>query len=335
MKENQLIEVLTREGVLINVSVKYWRATKKLKAEDLGLSPDNVEERLISLGHKKLLPKDSLQAFALIESRARSIVESATFPFLDGLGHFLPNAKLQFVTEKLAELHQEFDQATREFLAHYAQTRESATQEWKQAAQKLPGDPERLLATIEGSFPRLDQMEKSFGFAVQMFQIRVPEQLGLEIVSAIEQAEVLKAREQAARKAAEQIHSGVQSFVSSCVASLREQTSKLCEEMLESIKSGKNGVHQRTLNRLIKFIDEFKTLNFVGDRQMEEQLDRMRKEFLSHTAEHYRDDAYARERLEQGLSSLAQTAMNMAQEDSRGLVERFGQMGVRKFHLAA
>ena len=51
---NHLLDALTREGVLINVSVRYWRATRKLNAEDLGLDPDNVTERLISLGHKKL-----------------------------------------------------------------------------------------------------------------------------------------------------------------------------------------------------------------------------------------------------------------------------------------
>src|SRR5437016_9611989 len=53
---NHLLDALTREGVLISVSVRYWRATRKLNPEDLGLDPDNVTERLISLGHKKLLP---------------------------------------------------------------------------------------------------------------------------------------------------------------------------------------------------------------------------------------------------------------------------------------
>ncbi len=46
---NHLLEVLTREGVLINVSVRYWRAAKKLRPEDLGLAPDRVTDRLISL----------------------------------------------------------------------------------------------------------------------------------------------------------------------------------------------------------------------------------------------------------------------------------------------
>lgn len=335
MQENQLLEVLTREGVLINVSIRYWRATKKLVAEDLGLTPDRVEDRLISLGHKKLLPRESMQAFALIESRSRAIVESGTFPFLDGLGHFLPNARLPEVTRQLEELEQEFRRATDEFLAQYADMREQAVMEWRQAALRLPGDPERLVATIEASFPDRDKMARSFRFTTQLFQIRVPENVSLQLVEAADQTAILKAREDAARQAAERINQGVQSFVGDCVASLREQTARLCEEMLTSMKDGKTGVHQKTLNRLVRFIDEFKTLNFAGDREMEAQLERVRQEFLARTAEDYRDNEYARERLEQGLSNLANTARDMARQDSQTIVERFGQMGVRKFHLAA
>ena len=51
---NNLLNVLTREGVLINVSVRFWRGCKKLRAEDLGLQSDAVSARLISLGHKRL-----------------------------------------------------------------------------------------------------------------------------------------------------------------------------------------------------------------------------------------------------------------------------------------
>ena len=36
MNNHDLLRVLTREGVLINVSVRYWRGCKKLKPEDLG-----------------------------------------------------------------------------------------------------------------------------------------------------------------------------------------------------------------------------------------------------------------------------------------------------------
>ena len=62
---NNLLDVLTREGVLINVSVRYWRGCKKLKPEDIGLKADAVSDRLISLGHKRILPKEATAELAL------------------------------------------------------------------------------------------------------------------------------------------------------------------------------------------------------------------------------------------------------------------------------
>ena len=161
----------------------------------------------------------------------------------------------------------------------------------------------------------------------------MPEKLRLDPVSLAEQQEVARAREKAARHAAEKINQGVENFISDCVASLREQTAALCEEMLESMKAGKTGVHQKTLNRLVKFIDEFKTLNFVGDRELEEQLERMRQEFLGRTAEEYRDSDYYRRKLRDGLRNMADMAREMAQSGGNGLVEQFGQMGRRRIHM--
>ena len=332
---NQLLDVLTREGVLISVSVRYWRATKKLAAEDLGLDPEKVTDRLISLGHKKLLPKESLESFALIEGRAHALVEGGTFPFLKGLARYLPNSKLPEVLEKLNGMEREFATAKGQFLDHYAETRERALAEWAEAARQLVAEPERLVATIAAAFPDPKQMDRWFEFSVQLFQIRAPEGLDVQLIQASEQEEMLRARQQAATEAATRIHQQVETFVSDCVASLRQETSTLCEEMLESMRSGKTGVHQKTLNRLVKFIDEFKQLNFVGDQQMEQELERVRQELLQRTAEEYRDDRYARAQLEQGLRDLADTARDLAQQDTRELVARFGVMGQRRFNLAA
>src|SRR6201988_3524305 len=117
MENNQeLLSVLTREGVLIKVSIRYWRGCKKLKPEDIGLKKADLSDRLISLGHKRLLPKDTLAGLAVIEGRAHALVESNTFPFLNGLGHFLPNSKLAEVTAKLEELQDQFWAAKKAFL---------------------------------------------------------------------------------------------------------------------------------------------------------------------------------------------------------------------------
>ncbi|MHA3774523.1 DUF3150 domain-containing protein [Verrucomicrobiota bacterium sgz303538] len=329
-----LLDVLTREGVLINVSVRYWRGCKKLKPEDLGLAPDDVSDRLISLGHKRLLPKDATADLALIESRAHAVVDANTFPFLNGLGHFLPNPRLQDVTEKLRVLEAEFWHAKDDFVVHYARHRNKAMEEWRTVATKLVPDPERLIAAIAGAFPL--SLDQQFGFDVTLFQIALPEELRVEAVSVAEQRQVIAARQQAAHEAGAKIRSDVESFVAECVASLREQTATLCEEMLQSISSGKTeGVHQKTLNRLVRFIEQFRQMNFANDTAMEEQLEAVRRELLSRSAAEYRDSQSAQQKLTQGLTALADKARELARADTTELVQSFGQLGRRRFNLAA
>ncbi len=332
---HHLLSVLTREGVLIKVSVRYWRGTKKLKPEDIGLKKADVSDRLISLGHKRLLPKDALSDLALIEGRAHALIEANTFPFLNGLGHFLPNAKLEEITGKLKELEAEFWAAKEKFLERYASLRQEASKEWHSMAKKLVADPERLVAAIEASFPLAPHMDRFFGFETHLFQISLPEKLELDLITAVEQQEVMAARQKATTEASTKIRNDVESFVADCVASLREQTAQLCEDMLHSINNSETGVHQKTLNRLTRFIDQFRQMNFVNDQVMEQQLEAVRKELLSKTAEEYRDSKTARARLKQGLSQLADTAHQLAKQDATELVQRFGELGKRKFNLAA
>ncbi|HPY31143.1 MAG TPA: DUF3150 domain-containing protein [Verrucomicrobiota bacterium] len=331
-----LLPILTREGVLLNVSVRYWRAHKKLRAEDLGLAPDQVSERLISLGHKRLLPKEATAALALVESRAHALVEANTFPFLNGLAHFVPNAKLGEVTAKLKALETEFWRAKNQFIAQYGPLRDAALEEWRVLAGNLADDPARVVAAIEAAFPPAPTLERKFGFDTQLFQIAVPERLGLDLLTLGDQEHLIQARQQAAREAAAKIREQTQRFIAECVTSLRQQTAQLCDDMLHSIRTGASGVHQKTLNRLIRFIDQFKQMNFVGDAEMEQQLETVRRELLTRTAEDYRaGGSSARATLESGLARLADTARELARQDATELVQRFGGLGRRKFQLAA
>ena len=192
-------------------------------------------------------------------------------------------------------------------------------------ARKLVTDPERLVATIEAAYPLGTRMDRFFGFDTQLFQISVPERLGLDLVSLEDQEQVMAAK----------IHRDTERFVGDCVAALREQTATLCGEMLTSIQTGETGVHQKTLNRLIRFIDQFKQMNFAQDTQIEAQLESVRQELLTRTAEEYRDSTAARQKLVQGLTNLREEARTLATADTTALVQRFGQLGRRKFNLAA
>jgi hypothetical protein len=332
----QLLDVLTREGVLIHVSVRYWRAQIKLKPQDLGLEDTRVSNRLISLGHKKLLPKEAFAPFSLLESRAHALVESATFPFLGGIARFLPNANLARVREKLAELEQEFLTEKARFIGEYAHWQRASADEWRIFARQAGIDEETLLTTIRSAFPSMEKVSRSFGFETRLFQVALPESLRAEVSGFAEQQAILQAREAVASEAARKLRHDTETFVGDCVATLREQTAEICAEMLSSISNGKTeGVHQKTLNRLVRFIDQFKSLNFAGDSELEAQLERAKGELLSRTAEEYRDSAYAQRQLVSGLTALKERARELAKTDASAVVQRFGEMGKRKFHFAA
>ncbi len=325
-----LLDGICRRGVLVATSVRYWRGCKRLNPEDLGLDPAHVSDRLIQLGHKRLIPRDALAAFALIESRTHAAVECSSFPFLGGIGRFVPNARLSGLKDQLDKLQGEFREALLDFIAGYAPLREAAMIEWREAALNLNGSAERLIATIEQSFPPAGDIAKRFAFETRLFQIAAPDSIRLEVVEGVEQLEVAEDRRRIAEDASRRLNAGIDGFIRDSVASMREETARLAADVLDTINGSENGVHQRTLNRLTTFIDSFRTLNFAGDQQLEQTLERFRRELLQRSAEDYRNDTGAMASLTDGLTRLRQTAVQLAASDAREVVSRFGQMGTRK-----
>lgn len=334
--QNQLLDAIANEGVLASVSIRYWRAAKKLEAQDLGLNDRQIADRLIVLGHKRLLPRDALARFALIESRAHAAVERGSFPFLGGLARYVPNRNLAKLNEVLDGLKAEFEAEIDSFMDRYEDLRTSALGEWRSAARGLDVPVGEFVDRIAATFPSGMRLRQRFHFDAHFYQVAAPESVRLQATNASEQAAVLNARALVARQAAEKLARDTESFVSDCVATLREQTAQICEEMLASMKSGKTeGVHQKTLNRLLGFIDQFKTMNFAGDEALETMLANARRELLGKTAEEYRDSAAAQAQLAKGLKQLGDEARRLATQESKEIIERFGKLGARRFSLVA
>ena len=325
-----LLDGICRRGVLVATSVRYWRGCKRLNPEDLGLDPTHVSDRLIQLGHKRLIPRDALSAFALIESRVSATVEAASFPFLGGIGRFVPNPRLSDLVDRLEKLRDEFREATLDFVAGYSPLREAAMVEWREAAQNLNGSAERLIATIEQSFPPAGDIAKRFAFETRLFQIAAPDSIRLEVMDGMEQMEVSEDRRRIADEASRRLQADLDGFIRESVASMREETAKLASEVLATIDGSENGIHQRTLNRLSTFIDTFRTLNFAGDQQLEQTLERFRRDLLTRSADEYRNNSGAMASLTDGLSRLRESAVQLARSDAREVIARFGKMGGRK-----
>jgi hypothetical protein len=193
-----------------------------------------------------------------------------------------------------------------------------------------------LIATIEQSFPPAGEIAKRFAFETRLFQIAAPDSIRLEVAEGMAQMEQMEQiethddRRRIAEEATRRIQADLDSFIRESVASLREETARLAGEVLATIDGSENGVHQRTLNRLTAFIDNFRSLNFAGDAQLEQTLERFRRELLSRSAEEYRTQPGAMSTLTEGLGRLRENAVQLARSDAREIVARFGQMGGRR-----
>jgi len=327
---NPLLEAVCKKGVLVSVSIRYWRGCKRLKPEDLGLDPDKVSKRLIQLGQKRLVPKDALSEFALIESRAHASVEGSSFPFLGGIARFVPNPRLIEITGNLEQLRREFEMATEGFVSGYAPLRDKAMAEWRDVANQLPGNSEHLIATIEQSFPPAGCIAQRFSFEVQMFQIAAPENLRLEITDGIAEYEASENRRRIAEQATQRLQTDLDNFLRESVTSLRQETARLAADVLATMDQSKHGVHQRTLNRLASFVENFRALNFAGDQQLETTLENFRRDLLRRSAEEYRNNPVAMASLTDGLNRLRENAVQLVRSDASDIVSRFGKVGVRR-----
>ena len=197
----------------------------------------------------------------------------------------------------------------------------------------LPNGAE-VVEAIEASYPAQHRLDKYFGFQTHLFQVVAP-LANVQAITEADQRGVMEARHRVAQEAEDHLRRETESFVSDCITALRTQTAQLCTDMLASINSSETGVHQKTLNRLVRFIDQFRSLNFAGDQEMEAQLAEVRQQLLSRTAEEYRGNEGWKQQLVNGLTGLADRARQMAVADKAALVQQFGAMGKRKFALAA
>ena len=66
------------------------------------------------------------------------------------------------------------------------------------------------------------------------------------------------------------------------------------------------------------------------DQQLEQTLERFRRDLLSRSAEDYRNDSGAMSSLTDGLTRLRENAVQLASADARDVISRFGQQGGRR-----
>lgn len=285
---------LFRDGVLVDVDVSCWTGARMLTPEDLGLEAKDVAEAY-HLGRKMLIPDRIIAAFHKIEGQARNLVQTNSFPY--GSNRFVPKRKLPEIQKQLKELQAKYNALVDDLVLNYDKYREEMRPIYLEAAEtaytnQIPSSetfgPDRdfeaekkafidaFMARIATFYPPVGTIAGKFSLEWTVWGATMPSLEGGD-------GEDLVLNEEERRELAEdcnrQTHAKLESFVDSVVGELRAETVEVCGHVADSIMSGKV-INSRTIQSLRNFIDRFKGLNFIGDSNIENELDKLRAEFL-------------------------------------------------------
>lgn len=309
-----------KDGVLIDIKVRFWTGTIKLTSDDLGLDSKTVS-KAYQLGKKMLIPKETIHKFRAIESKARFLIDNNSFKFPFGNTRFVPKKRLQKVIESLHEHQMNYIILIQELITNYNKLRKEMFPKYKEAAKvaykrkETNTDKEefinKYLSRIETLYPKADTLRDKFSLTWNVYEIDLPkvrDEKSDKFINLYKRYQI-------------KVQHRIDEFLREVVTTLRIEIFKLCQRIIDNIKEGKT-VGGQSISSLKKSIENFMELNFVGDTLMEEQLTRFKTDLLDkHTSTKFSKDKDLQEQLEQELNLIIKEASKTS--DIKTIIEQY------------
>ncbi len=242
-------------GVLFDLDLYWWKGWVQLRAEDLNMEEGELPS-IIQLGKKRLLKPDAFKDFALIESRARTLVDTLSYPFMISSIKFVPYSVLPQLVEELALLKKAFDNFLEIFLFYYDENKIAYVNQYPQYAKML-----------FDKYPNSQEIRWKFDFSWKLFEMSMPTEIRAELVEGDE----LERLQNAWNTSQDQVAERLNSWVDRVGILMRNEIAKVCKNMKDTLDDGKT-IRESTLERTRETIKRLKSMNFIEDKQVSEML---------------------------------------------------------------
>lgn len=273
-------DVLFKQGILFDLDIGRWAAIKKLDKDDLHLS--SVNPNAFHLGHKKLMPKETIDKVYEIESKARSTLMACSSDFPIAGARFVRYPVLEQLLKNLGELKVKFFAEVKDLLQNYpilrakqlsilnAQSESIATVKKLEMLGKQEALDEvdvwlkRQFARNEAAFPKVEDLNTKFHFEWRMFKVSSAD--SLSIISADQAIEAHK-----------KLQGDLQEWVHETATMMHQtlgEAAKHANELLE--KQGK--LNPKNLKPLFDAFEAFKAIDFTGS-DVQKKLDDIKKQY--------------------------------------------------------
>lgn len=299
-----------QDGKLVNIHIGMWGMSHKLNEEDIKIN--NKLPDTIKLG-KKMLIKDSVyNTFKTLEQKIRNYLYNNSFSFpLVSQAHFVPKTRYLEVQKKLEEFKEQYMRLANEFFDNYENYKQQALDFYDQ-------HKDTVSVELAPYYPPLADIKKKFYMDIFSYEISLPTVFGeVDIHDEIERekihdevkSQVSQQYQQDYRKQVDSHMSKIGEFVGEVTSTLREKIVEHCSVALEKINE-KQVVSNKSINTLLKHIQNFRDMNFVDDKTIEDELNKV--EGLIKTQKDFTTDKNAVELLRQRLNDVVTEAKSLS-----------------------
>jgi hypothetical protein len=261
-----------QDGKLVNLHIGMWGMGYKLTEEDIKL--ENKLPDTIDLGKKMLIKTSVFKKFKNLEQKSRKYLYTSSFAFPMVNLPFVPKSRYIEVQTNLYKYRDEFMQMVDEFIENYEGYKQEAIEFYQQHKDTVN------VEDLEKYYPSAANVRSKFYFEIGSFEIALPtefKELNLqdEIDREIAGNEAkLKALDNYKKEYSKQISTHmakINDFVGEVTSTLRAKVVEHCSKALQKINK-KEVVSDASIKTLLKHIQEFRDMNFVDDKAVENEL---------------------------------------------------------------
>lgn len=256
------VEQLFRDGLLVDLNIGAWTGLVKNTKEDLGIDAGaELPDYVVGLGMKRLCPDVLASSWMTHVSRARAILYSYSFTrFPLSGGAFVPAKALPTIIEKLEAQKTDFDAAWQSMIADFDNMRDAF----------IANAEPKHRAVLRQIYPSKAAVEGRFYFNYSAYTVDLPKRIaGLKV----------EEEEKAMIRFRTELDKRVEGFLEESVKTLRTKAADICSTVIDNVRGGKS-VTQTNIATLSDFIDRFRSLNYVGDKEIESRLTKLQHDIL-------------------------------------------------------
>jgi len=259
-QETQTKKSIFIDGVLFDLDSYWWKGFVQLEAEDIEVIKAEVPD-VVQLGRVRLLKHAAFQDFQLIESKARLAVDKFSYPFMISTVRFVPYTVLPDLMDVLEGLRKAFLVYVDDFIFRYESNRNDYLLQY-----------EKLSERIRDRYPDVMSLRSRFYFGWTFFEMAMPEGIRAELTEDLKLDRLKNAWDDSQREVSRRLDK----WVDDVGAAMRKEILNTCKSMKDSLDEGKV-IRESTLDRARETVRRLRSMNFIGDIQVEEMVNDLSK----------------------------------------------------------